>query len=381
MTARTREIASLDVMRLAAAQAVMFYHLVFMSWAEEGSRGIRAVVGTPVVFADAVVWASLGWIGVQIFFVISGFVILMSAQDKSASDFLIGRVTRIVPALWFFTVLSGLVILASGVLSVAELTPRFLRSMVLFPVGPWVDGAVWTLVTEALFYAVVFGIIKAGKIGRVTAIAGAVTAFNLVFWCIVLAGEAGALGETGHWLAGGASSYKLRVTLISTNCYFVTGASLYQIFMGRSVGANSLMFVINFGVGLISTYYAARSSLGVSAFGQDPALAAAAWGILTLLMSACVLMRVGSGARFVRFATVAGLLTYPLYLINQITGGYLLGLAYRTGLSPVLAVLLTAAACTVLAGLFAMAVERPLQLWLKKGLRQIRRSVLVPREA
>ena len=31
MTARTREIASLDVMRLAAAQAVMFYHLVFMS--------------------------------------------------------------------------------------------------------------------------------------------------------------------------------------------------------------------------------------------------------------------------------------------------------------------------------------------------------------
>ena len=139
MTARTREIASLDVMRLAAAQAVMFYHLVFMSWAEEGSRGIRAVVGTPVVFADAVVWASLGWIGVQIFFVISGFVILMSAQDKSASDFLIGRVTRIVPALWFFTVLSGLVMLASGVLSVAEITPRFLRSMVLFPVGPWVD--------------------------------------------------------------------------------------------------------------------------------------------------------------------------------------------------------------------------------------------------
>jgi len=59
--------------------------------------------------------------------------------------------------------------------------------------------------------------------------------------------------------------------------------------MGRSVGANSLMFVINFGVGLISTYYAARSSLGVSAFGQDPAFAAAAWGILTLLMSACVL--------------------------------------------------------------------------------------------
>ncbi|MEJ2458064.1 MAG: acyltransferase family protein [Novosphingobium sp.] len=181
--AGTREVSSLDVMRLLAAQAVMFYHLVFLSWAESpGSHGIRAVVGHPVAFPGAVGWASLGWVGVQIFFVISGFVILMSAENKSASDFLIGRITRIAPGLWFFTGLSALIVFACGVLPAGELSVRVLRSVVLFPVGPWVDGAVWTLVTEALFYAAVFVLIRTDAIRRVTPVIAAATAFNIVFW-------------------------------------------------------------------------------------------------------------------------------------------------------------------------------------------------------
>ncbi|KHK93229.1 hypothetical protein LK12_02595 [Novosphingobium malaysiense] len=368
-------------MRLAAAQAVMIYHLVFMSWAEEGARGIRAVVGEPVIFPDAVAWGSLGWVGVQIFFVISGFVILMSAQNKSATEFLIGRVTRIVPALWFFTVLSALVLLAGGALTLSELTPRFLRSMALFPVGPWVDGAVWTLVVEALFYAAIFAIIRAGMIDRITTVALAATGFNILFWWVVLAGEAGLSGDMGRQLAVAASSYKLRVTLISTNCYFVVGATLYQVFMRRAVGVNLTLFLINFGIGLIATYYAARSSLGVAQYGQTPFAAVAVWGGLTLLMSLCVLFRVGSSPRAAQFATVAGLLTYPLYLINQITGGYLLGLFFRSGLSPVLAVILTALVCTGLAAIFALVLERRMQMQLSKVLWHCRRSIPVLREA
>ncbi|MEJ2408060.1 MAG: acyltransferase [Novosphingobium sp.] len=380
--AGTREVSSLDVMRLLAAQAVMFYHLVFLSWAESpGSHGIRAVVGHPVAFPGAVGWASLGWVGVQIFFVISGFVILMSAENKSASDFLIGRITRIAPGLWFFTGLSALIVFACGVLPAGELSVRVLRSVVLFPVGPWVDGAVWTLVTEALFYAAVFVLIRTDAIRRVTPVIAAATAFNIVFWGAVLAGEAGMLGAPGHELAGAASSYKLRVTLVSTNCYFAVGASLYQIFMRRNVAANAALFGLNFLAGLISTFYAARSSIGVSAFGQTPFPAVAVWGGAMLVMSTCVLRRIGSGTGFVKIATVAGLLTYPLYLINQITGGFLLGLAYQSGLSPALSVVVAAVLCTLLAGLFALGIERRLQGHLSKFLKQLRRREPALQEA
>lgn len=367
---RTREVSSLDVMRLLAAQAVMFYHLVFLSWAESaGSHGIRAVVGNPMAFPQAIAWASVGWVGVQIFFVISGFVILMSAQNKSASDFLIGRVTRIAPALWFFTVLSAAIVLACGVLPLGELSVRFLRSMVLFPVGPWVDGAVWTLVAEAVFYAAVFVLIRMDMIGRITPVLAAVTLFNVLFWAAVLAGEAGILGEAGHRLAAAASSYKLRVTLISTNCYFAVGASLYQIFMRRNVPVHAALFGLNFLAALVSTYYAARSSVGVAQFGQTPLVAVGVWAVATLVMSGCVLRRIGSKGSFVPFATMAGLLTYPLYLINQITGGFLLGLGYRSGLAPALAVIVAAGLCTVFAGLFALLIERRLQAGLSKILK------------
>ncbi|MCJ2180018.1 acyltransferase family protein [Novosphingobium album (ex Hu et al. 2023)] len=367
---RTREVSSLDVMRLIAAQAVMFYHLVFLSWAEaEGSHGIRAVVGDPVAFPQAIGWASVGWVGVQIFFVISGFVILMSAQNKSASDFLIGRVTRIAPGLWFFTALSAVIVLACDVLPPGDLSVRFLRSVVLFPVGPWVDGAVWTLVAEAVFYAAVFMLVRSDMIGRVTPVLVAVTAFNVLLWALVLAGEAGGLGPAGDRIAELASSYKMRVTLVSTNCYFAVGASLYQIFMRRHVTVHAVLFGLNFLAGLISTFYAARSSLGVTAFGQTPFAAVGVWGFATLAMSACVLRRLGSRGGFVRFATIAGLITYPLYLINQITGGFLLGVAYRSGLPPAISVIVAAVLCTLLAGLFALLFERRLQAGLSKILK------------
>lgn len=370
-TGRTREVSALDVTRLLAAQAVMFYHLVFLSWAEaEHSRGIRAVVGNPAIFADATGWASLGWVGVPIFFVISGFVILMSAENKSATDFLIGRIARIFPGLWFFSLVSALVLFLCGVLQWPDLTVRLLRSMTLFPVGPWVDGAVWTLVTEAVFYAAVFALIRTGAIHRLTPVMLGLTAFNLVFWSGVLAGEAGLLGPAGHKLAAIASSYKLRVTLITTNTYFVAGAALYQVFMRRNVAVWAPLFMANYLTGLVSTYYAARSSVGVSQFGQDPLAATAVWGVLALLMAVCVLRRVGSGPRFARFATIAGLLTYPLYLINQIIGGGILGLAYRTGLPPALCVALTALACTALAGAFALLLERRLQVRLIEVLKR-----------
>lgn len=374
MSGRAREIAALDLTRLLAAEAVVFYHLAFLSWAEgEDTRGIRAVVGTPVEFPQATAWASLGWMGVQVFFVISGFVILMSAQKRSASEFLVARVTRIAPALWFFSVLSALVLVGSGVLGAGEAAVRLLRSLVLFPVGPWIDGAVWTLVAEAVFYAGIFVSIRTGLIGRMLAATAVLSAFNVVFWAAVLAGEAELLGNAGQALAQAASSYKLRVTLVTTNCYFVLGASLYGLFLRREVAGNAAIFAVNFVACLVSTYYAARSSLGVSEFGQSPFVAPAIWGAVTLAMAACVLGRVGSGPRFARFATIAGLLTYPLYLINQITGGLLLGLAYRSGMPPVAAVALTAALCTALAGAFAVGLERPAQQRLSRALRSLRR--------
>ena len=374
---RPREVAALDLIRFAAAQAVMVYHLVFLSWTEPvRSHGIRAVVTgvagvPPAAFPQAVGWSSLGWVGVQVFFVISGFVILMSAENKSAAEFLIGRVSRIMPALWVFSLLSAAVLLVAGTLAPAAVGVRLLRSMVLFPVGPWVDGAVWTLVAEAVFYTGVYVMIRTGTIARITTVMAVATLFNLLLWSTVVAGDIGLLGDAGHRLAGWASSYRLRVTLVSTNCYFVVGAALFQLFRRRDISASAAILIANVAAGLVATHFAARSSIGVAEFGESALAAPAVWGAATLVMAVCVLLRAGRGAGFAKAATVAGLLTYPLYLINQIVGGFLLGLASRAGLAPGVAVAGTAIACTLIAALFALGIERRMQRRLTAGLRRL----------
>lgn len=368
---REREVAPLDFARFFAAQFVMLYHLVFLSWAEgAGTRGIRAVVGHPVSLPEQAWWSSLGWVGVQVFFVISGFVILMSAEGKSGRDFVIGRIKRVAPALWFFSLCSACVLVSTGVLPPFEALTRLARSLVLYPMGPWIDGAVWTLVAEALFYAVIYLLIRAGWLGRLGRLAVVLTVFNATFWLAVLAGDAGALGAAGAMLADAAQSYRLRVTLVTTNAYFVLGAALYHIHAGRSGRFGAAIYWASFLAGFAATYFAARSSIGVAQFGEAALRAPIVWAAVVLTMSAAVLLRLGSGTRMRSVARVLGLLTYPLYLINQICGGFLLRLAYDAGLPPGCAIALVAGACTGLAAAFSLLLERRLQQRLEALLRR-----------
>lgn len=84
LTSRFRE---LDGLRGIAALAVVLSHFT-------GTHNLR-YVDDPAPLFDA--W--WGGFGVQLFFMISGFVILMSAERaRRASDFAIARIARLYPA-------------------------------------------------------------------------------------------------------------------------------------------------------------------------------------------------------------------------------------------------------------------------------------------
>ena len=143
-------VASLDILRLIAALLVVVYHYFFLAWSEApGGGGIRDVIPNGPTYPWAVPAISAGWVGVEVFFVISGFVITMSAQGKTAGDFLKGRFLRLFPGILIFATCAYAVIVSAGVLPVGLATERYLRTLVLFPKGPWIDGVIWTLVAEA----------------------------------------------------------------------------------------------------------------------------------------------------------------------------------------------------------------------------------------
>ena len=142
-----KHLYGLDLLRFCAASLVVVYHL--------GSFGLHAPqfpAGSDArVFGWMAPVAGYGWVGVQIFFVISGFVIAASAQNSTAGSFLLRRVIRVFPALWIMAIIALGMRLLWGE-PAATLIPVFLRSIFLSPVGPYIDGVVWTLVVEAMFY-------------------------------------------------------------------------------------------------------------------------------------------------------------------------------------------------------------------------------------
>lgn len=149
-----------DGLRGIAILAVVIYHF-----------GIP--YGTYYPSDDAVKYNfSPGEMGVQLFFMISGFVILLSAiKSKSATRFAIARVSRLYPTYWAGLILSIILISYVGIetrkITISQALVNF-TMLQRFLFVDNVDQVYWTLAVELQFYALMFIYLwfSRGKIDR-----------------------------------------------------------------------------------------------------------------------------------------------------------------------------------------------------------------------
>ena len=86
-TSRGKHLYGLDVLRIVAAVLVLLNHYAQFGWRD--ATGFAS--GNDAAFPLLAPFAGTGAVGVEIFFVISGFVIAMSAVGTSSSDFVKNR--------------------------------------------------------------------------------------------------------------------------------------------------------------------------------------------------------------------------------------------------------------------------------------------------
>ncbi|MFI0961886.1 acyltransferase family protein [Streptomyces sp. NPDC021080] len=136
----------LDGMRLAAAVFVMIYH-----YAGGGVPGAKTANQNFNHFA------AYCWLGVQMFFMVSGFVICMSAWGKTLSTYLRSRMMRLYPAYWCCVFLTSVVMLIPGA-AIDGARPNISQvltnlTMLQKPLGVTpIDNSYWTLWSECRFY-------------------------------------------------------------------------------------------------------------------------------------------------------------------------------------------------------------------------------------
>ncbi|MCI8210645.1 hypothetical protein AUC61_13995 [Pseudomonas sp. S25] len=155
-------IGSIQLLRAFAAWIVVFHHYVQIFY----GFGTTSPIGSSL--------ANYGAIGVDIFFIISGFVIYSSSTKKHPTPFEFAkqRLFRILPAYWVFTLIVALSVSAAPyILFYATYDTEFLLKSMFFvpaqnPAGigllPLVTVG-WTLNYEIAFYAIFFMALYAPK--------------------------------------------------------------------------------------------------------------------------------------------------------------------------------------------------------------------------
>lgn len=307
----------------------MVFHLSWWSWVNPRSTPASVLQGA----AEYPAWtpyAWFGWVGVEIFFVISGFVIFMTADSSSTSSFVRRRYLRLFPAALVCATITAAVAMAIDLWPMSDLMMRWARSAFFWPYGPWIDGVYWTLGVEVAFYLVVALAIMAQRFIAIETVIIAVGCVSAAAWLLDLAVNGKLTGDVAPFI----SSRTETLLLLRHGVLFALGALIWAG-SHRGWTAKRLCFAALFSlVGALTILWGAQ--LKVSGFDLDHSVYVpiAVWAVAVALIAVSAKYERPLPAPVQAASSVIGRSTYPLYLLHDIVGVALLVLFLRMGIAP-----------------------------------------------
>jgi peptidoglycan/LPS O-acetylase OafA/YrhL len=311
----------LDLLRLSAAALVVLNHFGAFSEAVPD-------VGKPFAFPALNFMTMFGWVGVEIFFVISGFVIALSARGASPGGFLKRRALRIFPALWVCSLVS-LVALATTDTPLGERLVSFIHSIILSPRGPYVDGVVWSLIVEAVFYLLIWFVLLSKSFHQLDRVAATLGIASAVFLSIFSLAVIFQDTPQAASIVSIFERFVFKVFLLRYGVFFALGMILW---LGFEYGFTRSRIVLGafaaiFGAVEIGIQAGSDSTQAVFA-SQIPLFEAIivpilVWSVGMMALIASVFFRTQIGATLKPrsvLVTRLGLLTFPLYLNHYTLG-------------------------------------------------------------
>ncbi|MFI0350637.1 acyltransferase family protein [Actinomadura sp. 9N407] len=297
LPAPAERLRILDLLRFIAVAAVMMYHFTGVPTTVSWGRQARQV------FPELASAAYFGQYGYELFFMISGFVILMAAHGRGVGEFAISRIARLYPAYWFAVSLALVLYLVTGVKSGTTgdlgVVRSYLPNMTMLQAGvgvPHIEIVYWALWVTLHFYVLVALLVWSGRLTYAR--------------CVVF---------MGGWLLLSVFALEgdmrfLDMALIATwSPYFVAGMAFYLIYR---YGPNPVPWLIVFfcyGLGVHFTLKRIKPPLDWPGVDEKavPLLLAAFFLVMALV--ATRRLRWPNG----RLLTALGALTYPLYLVHE----------------------------------------------------------------
>lgn len=289
----------LDLLRFAAALTLVIYHFLY--------RGAVDAEFISVDYGAAGQAVSFGYLGVNLFFMISGYVIIWSASGRDWYGFAIGRVARLYPAhLVAMTITAVMMALWAHPPLATNFVHWLANLTMLAPLfgQSFMDGAYWSIVIELIFYGWVMIGLFSGVVPRYTDQAVAVWMALVLVNNLLLGSrpvELLFLTEYGAYFAFGAMVWRLSSHGITNLRLVLAGLALAMSF--HTVEVQRLDVIARLGEGGTANQLALANLFIVASF------------LLAVLLGRVVAVR--------PWVLVLGGISYPLYLVHQ-NAGYIL---------------------------------------------------------
>ena len=323
-------LVEVDALRGLAALAVVLYHYT--------TRFMELNPGA----APPSLSFPHGYFGVNLFFIISGFVIFMTLErTRRGMDFVVSRFSRLFPAYWASVALTFAVTSTFG-LPGFEVSPGQALGNVIMVHGflriPHVDGVYWTLEVELLFYAGMFALLAGGHLRRV----------HWALWGLLGLRLAYDLSARGF---GVDLSWTLsRLLILKYIPWFALGICIYQATLGAARADKRELRLT------------AVAALGCLAWVDHAALA-----LLALVLAALVWAAASGHLRWLRHPLPAffGTISYPLYLLHENIGWVVQRAVQGQGMSFDVSIVAALLVTVPLATAVTYLVEQPAMRWIR----------------
>jgi peptidoglycan/LPS O-acetylase OafA/YrhL len=293
-------INEIDLLRFIAAMMVVFYHYCFRGYAADE----LSVMPYPLLASVS----KFGYLGVDLFFIISGFVILMTAAGGSLKNFVVSRITRLFPAFWACCSITFILTLVIGAPRFSASIKQYLINMTMMSgfVGvSSIDGSYWSLFIEMKFYFLVALVLLAGMIDRAQAF--------LAMWLLV---------SIGSIIIPKLDS----IFITDYSAYFIAGATFFLVW---SKGISKTRVALILACWCLALFRSYERLAGIEKhyhIDMNPYVVFLFITVFFITMTMISTKRTGFWGR--KTWLLVGSITYPLYLLHHNIGFMIFNVAF-----------------------------------------------------
>ena len=315
---KNQRLLELDALRGLAALAVVFFHYFHHYNAAYVHENL--IVG----------WSYIGLYGVQLFFMISGFVIFWTLNRVNKPlDFLVSRFSRLYPSYWIAVLITFSIVWFYGLPGREVSLYDAIINLIMFHEYlniPSVDSVYWTLTVELTFYFWMFIFYLRSGLDKTEIVFSFVIGFSVLHSIGVI----------------DIPELIYKILIMKHLPFFTAGICFYKI-INRNNNLKRTIAILVFTLLSTAANYGYKQFLMFFCF------------YIVFYLALTGRMRFLSNKPFV----FMGGISYSLYLIHQNIGYIIINKFYEMSWNPLIAILISIALCIILATLISEFIEKP----------------------